>query len=88
MIPNLAPLCGDGTRGCHGLLESHGPGWERVAASVRQFVMVDPTRRNYQEERAGEAFYTRYPPLPNTDPRFEQDFRTIYPPREELPHEL
>ncbi len=74
---NLAPLCGDGTRGCHGLLETHAPGWERVAASVRQYVMVDNDRRGYQEDKAGESFNRRYPPLPSTDPQFLADYRTI-----------
>lgn len=82
VVENLVPLCGDGTRGCHGLLESHGNGWERVAASVRQYVIVDNTRRHYQEDHAGESFNRRYPPLPNTDPEFERAFREIYPPLE------
>ncbi len=77
VIVNLAPLCGSGTTGCHGLLEGHGAGWERVAASVRQYVMVDNDRRGYQEDKAGESFNRRYPPLPNTDPQFLADYRTI-----------
>jgi 5-methylcytosine-specific restriction endonuclease McrA len=35
IVENLAPLCGDGTRGCHGKLEAHQPGWEQIAAHVR-----------------------------------------------------
>jgi hypothetical protein len=75
---NLAPLCGDGTRGCHGKLESHGPGWERVAAAIRQYVITNNARRHYAEQKLGARFNRRYPPLPNTDPQFESDFRAIY----------
>lgn len=75
---NLAPLCGTGTTGCHGLLEGHGPGWERVAAAVRQYVITDNARRRYQEEHADESFNRRYPPLPNTDRQFVEDFARIY----------
>ncbi len=74
---NLVPLCGSGTTGCHGLLETHGKGWERVAASVRQYVMTNNRRRNYQEDHAGESFNRRYPPLPSTDPQFLADYQTI-----------
>lgn len=77
VIANLAPMCGDGTRGCHGLLESHAPGWERVAAAVRQYVITDVARRTYQDEHA-PGFSRRYPALPNTEPQFIEDFRTIY----------
>ncbi len=70
---NLAPLC----RTHHTMLEGHSPGWEPIAASVRQYVMVDNDRRGYQEDKAGESFNRRYPPLPNTDPQFLADYRTI-----------
>ncbi len=74
---NLAPLCGSGTTGCHGLLETHGTGWERVAASVRQYVMVSNERRGYQETHAGGSFTRRYPPLESADPQFLADRKTI-----------
>ncbi len=77
LVDNLVPLCGDGTRGCHGTLESHAPGWERIAASIRQYVMVSNDRRGYQEDKAGESFNRRYPPLPSTDPQFLADYQTI-----------
>ncbi len=70
---NLAPLC----RTHHTMLEGHSSGWEPIAASVRQYVMVDNERRGYQEDRAGESFNRRYPPLPSTDPRFLADYQTI-----------
>jgi hypothetical protein len=76
LVINLVPLCGDGTRGCHGLLESHAPGWERVAASVRQFVITDTRRRHYQEDHA-PGFNTRYPPLASS-PELLDAFRTIH----------
>ena len=78
IIDNLAPLCGDGTRGCHGILESHAPGWERVAASVRQYVIVSNDRRGYQEDHAGESFNRRYPPLANMDQQFLDDRAKIF----------
>ena len=71
---NLCPLC----RTCHTLLESHGPGWERVGASVRQYVITDNDRRRYQEDHAGESFNRRYPPLPHPDQeQIARDYQTI-----------
>lgn len=65
VVENLVPLCGDGTRGCHGLLETHGPGWERVAARVRAFVLGRASRTGYVVGKIGrERFDRRYPPLP------------------------
>lgn len=59
---NLVPLCGDGTRGCHGLLESHGTGWERVAASVRNYVCSRSDRWAYVLGKLGETLFDRtYP---------------------------
>jgi len=77
IIVNLAPLCGDGTMGCHGILESHAPGWERVAGAIRQFVIVDVARRRYQEDNA-PGFNDRYPPLPHPEAeQIREDFETI-----------
>jgi hypothetical protein len=59
---NLVPLCGDGTRGCHGKLESHAPGWEQIAAHVRAYVMARESRLSYVIGRIGQArFEERYP---------------------------
>jgi hypothetical protein len=64
VIPNLVPLCGDGSRGCHGTLEAHSPGWERVAAAVRSWICTDPHRWAYVLGMLGEArFDKRYPSL-------------------------
>ncbi len=70
---NLAPIC----RSCHMKIEGHESGWEQVAASIRQYVVVDNDRRGYQEDKAGESFNRRYPPLPSTDPGFLADYQTI-----------
>lgn len=77
IVDNLVALCGDGSTGCHGILESHAPGWERVAAAIRQYVMVDNARRNYQEDHAGESFNRRYPPLPSS-PEHIEEFKRIW----------
>lgn len=59
---NLAPLCGDGSRGCHGLIESHGNGWRRVAAAIREFVLQNPERAGYMRRTLGDIrFDARYP---------------------------
>ena len=61
---NMAPMCGDGTRGCHGILESHAPGWERIAASVRQYVLLNRGRCVYVISKIGwDRFNARYPLL-------------------------
>jgi 5-methylcytosine-specific restriction endonuclease McrA len=61
---NLAPMCGDGTRGCHGILESHAPGWERVAAAVRVYVLTNRPRCVYVIGKLGwDRFNKRYPLL-------------------------
>ena len=72
LLWNMVPLCGDGVRGCHGLLETHGDGWERVANSVRQYVCSNTSRWAYVLGKLGEArFDRRYPSLtvrcPNPD---------------------
>lgn len=67
VIPNLVPMCGDGTRGCHGTLESHAPGWERIAASVRSYICSDVQRWAYVVGMLGEArLDKRYPSLLRT----------------------
>ncbi len=71
---NLCPLC----RPCHTTLEGHGPGWERIAASVRRYVMSNNHRRWYQEDHAGESFNRRYPALPNEDPQFLDDRALLF----------
>jgi hypothetical protein len=59
---NLVVLCGDGTRGCHGKLENHEPGWERVAGHVRAYVQARESRLRYVLDRIGQArFDSRYP---------------------------
>jgi hypothetical protein len=61
---NLAPVCGDGTRGCHGLIESHASGWERVAASIRPYVLLNRPRCAYVIGKIGwDRFNARYPML-------------------------
>lgn len=74
VIENLAPL----TNEAHERLHKRAPGWERVAAAIRQYVIVDNARRRYAEDKLGERFNSRYPALPNTDPQFLADFRAIY----------
>jgi hypothetical protein len=65
---NLAPLCGDGTRGCHGLIESHGPGWERVVNSIRPYVLLSRPRCVYVIGKIGwDRFNARYPLLSKPD---------------------
>jgi hypothetical protein len=59
-------------------LEGHETGWERVAASVRQYVMVDNERRRYQERKLGERFNKRYPPLANVDQQFLDDRAVLF----------
>jgi hypothetical protein len=70
---NLCVLC----RSCHTKLESHAPGWERVAGAIRQYVITDPARLRYQNENA-PGFSNRYPPLPHPEAeRIARDFKTI-----------
>lgn len=68
---NMAPLCGDGTRGCHGILEAHAPGWERVANAVRVYVILDKDRCLYVVGKLGwERFANRYPLLSEPGPEY------------------
>lgn len=61
---NLCPLC----RSCHGILESHAPGWERVAASVRPYVLLNRGRCVYVIGKIGwDRFNARYPMLSEPD---------------------
>lgn len=65
VFENLVPLCGDGTRGCHGKLENHSPGWEQVAAHVRAYVMARESRLSYVLSVLGaDRFAARYPEPP------------------------
>ena len=60
VIANLVPLCNLH----HGILEGHAPGWERVAASVRVYVLTDRARCLYAIGKVGwERFSQRYPLL-------------------------
>ncbi len=57
---NLCPLC----RTCHTKLEGHESGWERVASSVRVYVLTDRARCVYAVEKIGwERLSQRYPLL-------------------------
>ncbi len=68
LVVNLAPLCGSGTTGCHGLLETHAPGWERAAAKVRVYVLTNRERCVYMKSKVSwEAFDKRYPLLSEPD---------------------
>jgi 5-methylcytosine-specific restriction endonuclease McrA len=51
VIVNLAPLCGDGTRGCHGLVEAGDRG---VRARLRS--MLTDANLMYLERRLGAAW--------------------------------
>jgi HNH endonuclease len=73
VVENLAPICFS----CHDLFHKRAPGWEQVAVSIRQYVMVDNHRRHYAENILGERFNRRYPALPNLDPQFLEDFEAI-----------
>lgn len=74
VIENLCPL----TNEAHERFHKRGPGWERIAAAIRQYVIENPARRRYAEEHLGERFGRRYPPLPNSDPQFWADLRRIW----------
>ena len=57
---NLAVLC----RSCHTKLEAHFSGWERVAASVRVYVLTSRERCGYMKSKMSwERFSNRYPLL-------------------------
>ena len=73
ILENLAPL----TNEAHDRFHGRAPGWEQVAASIRQYVLVNNARRRYVTEKLGGKFGRRYPCLPNTDPQFASDFRVI-----------
>ena len=71
VVPNLAPLCGTGTTGCHGLL--HGGSnddKQRVVAAIRKYVTENSDRVKYVMGRLGlgnmeigwARFDHRYPP--------------------------
>jgi 5-methylcytosine-specific restriction endonuclease McrA len=55
---NLVPLC----HTHHQILENHSPGWERVAAHVRAFILARESRTRYVLDHIGQArFDARYP---------------------------
>lgn len=57
---NLVPLCGDGTRGCHGALTDHRRGWERIAAALRH--NLTPAEKRYIiTHKSAEWLDTHYP---------------------------
>ena len=41
---NLIPLCGSGTTGCHGIMETHPTGWQAVAVRIRHRFQPDELR--------------------------------------------
>lgn len=51
---NIVPLCGDGTRGCHGLVE------HRDAAAMRALVLsLTDAEYAHCAEKGGESFFER-----------------------------
>lgn len=59
---NLVPLCGDGTTGCHGLIEAHHP---RACASLRRALTVEEVA--YISEKRGTYYLRRRYPLTPDD---------------------
>lgn len=60
LAENLCPLCHD----CHTKLEGHETGWERVAASVRAYVIGNHSRCVYVVGKIGwDRLNSRYPML-------------------------
>lgn len=57
---NVIPLCGHGTRGCHGALENHTGGWEEVAHAVRH--SLTPLEVAYVKTKKSKAWLERYYP--------------------------
>jgi hypothetical protein len=55
LAENLAPLCGDGTRGCHGLVEARDP-WACSLLGLR----LTGTERDYVLAKKGADFLARY----------------------------
>jgi hypothetical protein len=61
---NLVPLCGDGTMGCHGILETHPSGWEYTAMRLRLRLHEDEI--SYIVQKESQAFLDRYYPRVDT----------------------
>jgi hypothetical protein len=61
VIDNIVPLCGSGTVGCHGAIETHPPGWRHVATAVRRSLTT--TELRYALEKKGSDWLDRYYPL-------------------------
>lgn len=55
---NIVPLCGDGTRGCHGDIERRHPD-----ALYKLRASLTDAEYSYVCERAGEGFLDRYYPV-------------------------
>lgn len=64
VVANLVPLC----HRHHTILEAHASGWERVAASVRPYVLLNRGRCVYVIGKIGwDRFNKRYPMLSEGD---------------------
>lgn len=61
---NVVPLCGHGTKGCHGVLENHTGGWEEVAHAVRH--SLTPLEVAYVKTKKSRAWLERYYPAGGT----------------------
>lgn len=68
---NIAPLCGDGTRGCHGIYTSHWTGesydgkrrtWREVASAIRE--SLSPAELAYLVALRGIDWLNKMYPLP------------------------
>ena len=57
---NIVPLCGSGTTGCHGAIETHSPGWEAIAHAVRD--SLSPLEEQYILAKKGQYWLDRYYP--------------------------
>lgn len=57
---NLIPLCGDGTRGCHGAIENHTRHWRAVAANIRESLTNDELE--YATQTKSLVWLDRYYP--------------------------
>lgn len=60
---NLIPLCGDGVKGCHGILTQKLAGWEIVAAAIRH--SLTPLEERYVVAKKGKWWLDKN--LPHRD---------------------
>lgn len=58
---NIIPLCGSGTHGCHGLIESHGRGHREIASRIRH--RLRPEELRYALTKKGDVWLDEYYPL-------------------------